>query len=245
MGNSIINYKSSDIYGLIITFLFAFGSPFAARSLGNTYQRSYRLKQNNKRLETIIKQNERERIAKDLHDDLGQSFSLITLKAELADKLIDKNVTQARKEIKDIATTSRENLTLVRQIVSDLNRKSIAEAMIEEENHLKLVNIIQQSYNEKVSTTWPLEIQNVLAAIIKESSTNIIKYSKADTAIFDFNEDDKYYYLNIKDDGIGYKNVRKDSFGLSGMSQRLSDINGEITISSKQGTTLKIKIQKR
>lgn len=243
-GNIIVNFKSYGVYGIIITTLFAIGSPFAARSLGNSYRRTYRLKQNNKRLETIIKQNERERIAKDLHDNLGQSFSLITLKAELADKLIDKNTEQARQEIKDITTASRENLSLVRQIVSDLNQKSIAEAMIEEETNLRIVNIIQQSNNEKISVAWPIKVQNVLAAIIKEASTNIIKYSKAHIATFDFDEDDNYYILNISDDGIGYKKVRKDSFGLTGVSRRLSDINGIIDISSDHGTILKIKVKK-
>lgn len=244
IGNSIVNYASYGVYGLIITSIFAFGSPFAARSLGNTYRRLYRLKQNNKRLETIIKQNERERIAKDLHDNLGQSFSLITLKAELAGKLIDKNSEQARQEIKDIATPSRNDLSLVRKIVSDLNQKSIAEAMIEEENNLRLVNIIQQSNNEKISVKWPSKTQNVIAAIIKEASTNIIRYSKAHLVTFDFNEDDNNYYLNISDNGVGYKSIRKDSFGLTGMSQRLSDINGTINIDSNDGTILKIKVQK-
>ncbi|MFD1418263.1 sensor histidine kinase [Companilactobacillus keshanensis] len=243
-GNILVNFKSYGIYGIIITAVFAVGSPFAARSLGNSYRRMYRLKQNNKRLETIIKQNERERISKDLHDNLGQSFSLITLKAELADKLMDKNAEQARQEIKDIAATSRDDLSLVRQIVSDLNQKSIAEAMIEEENNLRIVNIIQQSNNEKVSATWPIKIQNVLAAIIKEASTNIIKYSKAHTATFDFGQDHDYYTLDISDDGVGYKKVRKDSFGLTGISQRLSDINGVIDISSDHGTILKIKVKK-
>ncbi|WP_125763998.1 sensor histidine kinase [Companilactobacillus hulinensis] len=183
-------------------------------------------------------------IAKDLHDNLGQSFSLITLKAELADKLIDKNTEQARQEIRDIATTSREDLTLVRQIVSGLNQKSIAEAMIEEEENLRIVNIIQQSNNEKISVAWPIKVQNVLAAIIKEASTNIIKYSKAHLTTFDFDEDDDCYTLNISDDGVGYKKIRKDSFGLTGMSQRLSDINGTIDISSDHGTILKIKVKK-
>lgn len=240
----LTHYSDYQTFDFTMSTIFLIGSPFAARSLGNNYRRVYSLKQNNKRLETIIKQQERERIAKDLHDNLGQSFSLITLKAELADKLIDKNSNQARQEIKDIATASRENLSMVRKIVSNLNQKSIAEAMIEEETNLRLVNIMQQSNNEKISVTWPASIQNVLAAIIKEASTNIIRYSKAHIAMFDFKEDASNYYLFIKDDGVGYKDNQQDSFGITGMAQRLSDIHGTIAIESNSGITLKIKVQK-
>lgn len=243
-GNIIINYDNYGLFGIGITIFFAIGSPFVARSVENTHRRSYRLEQNNKRLETIIKQNERDRIAKDLHDNLGQSFSVITLKAELANKLIDKDIDKVRSEITDIATTSRENLRLVRQIVSDLNQKSIATAMIEEENNLHLVNIIQQSHNEKISATWPVKIQNVLAAIIKEASTNIIRYSKANTVNFYFFEDENNYYLNISDNGIGYKKIRDNAFGLNSISQRLSDVNGTVQIISDHGVTLKIKVRK-
>lgn len=244
IGDSIYNFEQYQLFGIIITMFFAIGSPFAARSLGNSYRRLYSLKQNNKRLETIIKQQERERIAKDLHDNLGQSFSLITLKAELANKLIDKNPNQARQEIKDIAAASRENLAMVRKIVSDLNQKSIAEAMIEEERNLHLVNIMQSSHNEKISVNWPIPIQTALAAIIKEASTNIIRYSQAHIATFDFDEDDENYYLSIKDDGVGYQQGQKDSFGITGMAQRLASINGTIAIESNQGIVLKTKIQK-
>lgn len=244
LGDTIYNFEQYQFFGIIITMFFAIGSPFAARSLGNSYRRLYSLKQNNKRLETIIKQQERERIAKDLHDNLGQSFSVITLKAELADKLIDKSPNQARQEIKDIATTSRASLTMVRKIVSNLNQKSIAEAMIEEEHNLRLINIMQSSNNEKISIDWPIKVQTVLAAIIKEASTNIIRYSQAHIATFNFNEDDDNYYLSIKDDGIGYQKNQQDSFGIQGMAQRLSNINGTITIVSSSGITLKIQIKK-
>lgn len=239
--------SSEDIFSLLIALTFDIGSPLAARSVSNAYHRSYQARQNNKRLESIIKQNERDRIAKDLHDNIGQSFSIITLKSELADKLIDIDPQKAHQQLKDIAQTSRNDLNLVRKIVSDLNEKTIASAMIEENENLQLAQIRQISINEEISSTWPKNIQHMLAAIIKESSTNVIRYSQANTLKFTFEEDRTDFLLEIEDDGIGLKreNIDHASFGISGMRSRLNSINGEIELISNHGLTIKISVPKK
>lgn len=210
--------KPYDIFATLFSLAFVIGSPFAARSVSNSYHRSYQARLNNRRFETIIKQNERDRIAKDLHDNLGQSFSMITLKSELANKLIDKDPQKAHQQLKDIAETSRSDLNLVRQI----------------------------SINEDISNDWPKDIQHVLAAVIKEATTNVIRYSQANLMKFDFKEDSQNYLLEIQDDGIGLKSTKDHvSFGMVGMSTRLQDIDGKITVISNRGVTLKILIPKK
>lgn len=210
--------KPYDIFATLFSLAFVIGSPFAARSVSNSYHRSYQARLNNRRFETIIKQNERDRIAKDLHDNLGQSFSMITLKSELANKLIDKDPQKAHQQLKDIAETSRSDLNLVRQI----------------------------SINEDISNDWPKDIQHVLAAVIKEATTNVIRYSQANLMKFDFKEDSQNYLLEIQDDGIGLKSTKNHvSFGMVGMSTRLQDIDGKITVISNRGVTLKILIPKK
>ncbi|HCD07194.1 MAG TPA: sensor histidine kinase [Lactobacillus sp.] len=238
--------KPYDIFATLFSLAFVIGSPFAARSVSNSYHRSYQARLNNRRFETIIKQNERDRIAKDLHDNLGQSFSMITLKSELANKLIDKDPQKAHQQLKDIAETSRSDLNLVRQIVADLNEKSIAGAMIDEEKNLSLAKIRQISINEDISNDWSKDIQHVLAAVIKEATTNVIRYSQANLMKFDFKEDSQNYLLEIQDDGIGLKSTKDHvSFGMVGMSTRLQDIDGKITVISNRGVTLKILIPKK
>lgn len=238
--------KEYGPFGIIIALTFTIGSPIAARSLGNSYRRSYRTKQTNRRLETIIKQNERDRIAQDLHDSLGQSFSLITLKSELATKLIDKDPKKAQQQLKDIAQTSRDDLNLVRQIVADLNAQSIASAMVSEGKNLDLAQIQQISINEDVSNTWPKDIQHTLAAIIKETTTNVIRYSHANLMKFTFEEDASNYFLDIHDDGIGFKGATNHiSYGLSGMTNRLKSINGTLKVTSDHGVYLQISIPKK
>ncbi|MCP6717894.1 histidine kinase, partial [Klebsiella pneumoniae] len=70
-------------------------------------ERQRQLNQTNRRLKTIVERNERERIARDLHDTLGQSFSMITLKTELAKKLLVKAPEKVAPELDEIEQTSR------------------------------------------------------------------------------------------------------------------------------------------
>ena len=123
---------SSSYINVGITIIAAIITPLAAKSVGESYRRIYRLNQQNKRLEAVVRQNERDRIARDLHDHLGKAFSIISLKAELAEKLIAIDSRQATNELHDIAETSRKNLSLVRGIVSNLQERTIAQTMLEE-----------------------------------------------------------------------------------------------------------------
>jgi len=233
-------------FGVVISLTFTIGSPLAARSLANSYRRRFKTSQNNKRLESIIRQNERDRISQDLHDNIGQSFSIITLKSELASKLIDKNPQKAQQQLIDIAKTSREDLNLVRQIVANLNEKTIASVMIEEDNNLEVAGIRQISINEDSSGNWPKNIQHVISAVIKETTTNVIRYSKADVMKLVFEEDTDNYLLDISDDGIGFKDPSDHkSYGLSGINNRLIEINGHVEISSHNGVIIKITVPKK
>lgn len=238
---------NDNLLNLLVAFTFDIGSPLAARSVSNTYHRSYQTRLNNKRLETIIKQNERNRIAKDLHDNIGQSFSIITLKSELADKLIDKDPLKAHQQLKDIIQTSRDDLNLVRKIVADLNEKTIASAMVAENENLQLAQIRQISVNEDISSDWPKQTQHVIAAVIKEATTNVIRYSQANVLKFTFEEDPHNFFLEIEDNGIGLKKQHTDhsSFGITGMTGRLKSIDGQIQLISNHGLTIKISVPKK
>ncbi|QHT59170.1 sensor histidine kinase [Paenibacillus lycopersici] len=79
----------------------------------------------NEEIARLSKNEERQRISRDLHDTLGHTLSLITLKSELAEKLIRKNPERAVQEVKDIQATSRAALKQVRELVSGMNAVTI------------------------------------------------------------------------------------------------------------------------
>ncbi|MDF0478994.1 sensor histidine kinase [Vagococcus sp. PNs007] len=237
-------YSFSEWSTLMIPLGFAVVSPLAARSMGDSYRRSAQLSRNNQRLEAIVKQNERDRIARDLHDTVGQTFSIITLKTELAQKLIQKDASLAEKELSEIAQLSRASLNSVRSIVNNLHEKNIAETMIEEENNLKLANISIQSINETLSNTWPPDVQHLFSSVITEAVTNMIRHSKAQVASFTFSESSTHYSLSIKDNGIGIQTIRSGAFGLTSMERRMTEVGGNLTITSTNGTILTFTLPK-
>lgn len=223
---------------IFVGLSFAALSPFAAYSVEKSQRKMFDLRMANSRLSTLVRQNERERIAQDLHDHLGQSYSTISLKAELAQKLLSIDQDKAKKELDDIAQTSRDNLNLVRKIVSNLHEQTIASAMIEAASILETAQIKMKSINESNTSQWPLYIQFALASIIQEATTNVIRHSQATLVAYEFKYENKYYQLKIKDNGIGIKLNEKKTHGLSGMRNRVENLNGQFEIINEQGTQI-------
>lgn len=238
----IVHGTADDVSGLFIVLLFAIFSPLISRSINESLYRNTQLNRENKRLEALIRKEERERIARDLHDNLGQSFSIITLKTELAQKLLVKQPEKVEQELIEIAQISRNNLQLVRQIVNGLENRSIAKALIEEEKLLTTASIYLSTNGEEIAEHWPIDIQTVFSACIKESFTNIIRHSKAQLVKCEFTQTDLYYILSIQDNGIGFSKNTNTSHGISGMYARMQAKKGTLDILDEKNTTLLFKI---
>lgn len=221
---------------IFVGLSFAFLSPSVAYSVEKSQRKMFDLRMTNSRLSTLVRQNERERIAQDLHDHLGQSYSTISLKAELAQKLLPIDQDKVAKELADIAQTSRDNLNLVRKIVANLHEQTIASAMIEAANVLETAQIKMNSVKEGSTSQWPLYIQFAIASIIQEATTNVIRHSRATLVTYRFNYENKYYQLEIKDNGVGIKLNAKKTHGLSGMRNRAENLNGHFEIINDLGT---------
>ena len=153
----------------------------------NTYNRKKRekleeqLDDANKKIAELIKVEERQRIARDLHDTLGQKLSLIGLKSDLANKLVLIQPEQAQNEIKDIQQTARTALKEVREMVSEMRGAKVEEEMIRIKQILKAaqINVVFDGTAQLIDT--PLLIENVLSMCLKEAVNNIVKHSKATT----------------------------------------------------------------
>ncbi|MBA1394718.1 histidine kinase, partial [Lactobacillus sp. XV13L] len=126
----ITSSHHGDLITSLVFLLFVLLSPLGGRSIRNTYVRSGILKQQNKRYEMLIRRGERDRIARDLHDTLGQSFATITLKTELACKLLTRDPVAVKQQLVEIQAASRGNLTLVREIVTDLRQVTLTEVLV-------------------------------------------------------------------------------------------------------------------
>lgn len=192
----------------------------------------------------LIITEERERIARDLHDTLGQKLSMVGLKSDLAYKLIDVNIGAAKSEINDIQNVARTALKEVRELVSDMRRVKLTDEIARVQQMLKAAEInvfIQGSPNLK---NVSLLIENVLSMCLKEAVTNVVKHSKATDCFITIKKTKKDVLLKVKDNGIGLttKNKYFEEHGLRGIRERLEFLNGNLMIKSTNGTELIIRV---
>ncbi|PWG00610.1 sensor histidine kinase [Levilactobacillus bambusae] len=235
----VLTMSNPDIEGLF----FPVASPFLAYVFSRSMWQRRSLNQTNRRLEAIIQRDERERIARDLHDTLGQSFSMITIKTELAKKLLTKAPKQVPAELDDIAAVSRKNLQLVRQIVNDLHDQSISEVLLNQDQQLEDAGVELQTVNEDRANNWPSKTQAQLAAVITEATTNVIRHAHAQEVRIVFEETDVGYRVQLSDDGHGGQYTRSGSNGMTGMQSRMQAAGGQFTIQGNNNGTLIILLQ--
>ncbi|MCT4398100.1 sensor histidine kinase [Pediococcus ethanolidurans] len=230
----ILDFHNVEIVGL----LFPIVSPLFAYALTSSMIQQRQLHQTNRRLQTIVQRDERERIARDLHDTLGQSFSMITIKTELAKKLLQKAPERVGSELDDIETTSRQNLQMVRKIVNDLHQKSISETLLEQSKNLAEVAVLVTTTGEEQALKWPTLIQGRFSAAMSEALTNVIRHAKAHSVQVTFTSDAQQYQVTIQDDGRGGKFNRSGSNGISGMQARMLEGKGTFEITQNRNGTL-------
>lgn len=187
---------------------------------------------------------ERERIARDLHDTLGQKLSLIGLKSDLASRLIEKNPQAAKIEILDINQTARSVLKEVRELVTNMRRTKLEDELFRINQILKAADIKCNVSGTPKLVNTPLLVENVLSMCLKEAVNNVVKHSGASTCSIYIKQSAKETLLKVYDNGKGFdeKINRAEGHGLLGIKERLEFVNGTLDIHSKNGSTLNIRI---
>ena len=196
------------------------------------------------RISELTIHEERQRIARDLHDTLGQKLSMIGLKSDLAARLIEKNPQQAILEIKDIRQTASIALKEVRELVADMRTVRIEEELYRVEQILKAAQIKLRLHGDLSEIKMSTLTENVISMCLKEAVTNIVKHSKATICRIHFYQSDDEFKITIQDNGVGFEwaNRLDGGNGLRGMQERIEFLNGTIEIESDGGTTVIIQI---
>jgi len=198
----------------------------------------------NKRIADLVKLEERQRIARDLHDTLGQKLSLIGLKSDLAGKLIGKNPKQALVEINDIRQTARTALKEVREMVTQMRGTKLADEMVRVKQILEAAQIqFILEGDPKLTHISPIA-ENVVSMCLKEAITNVVKHSNASSCSVVIEPQRTELVVRVKDDGVGTGHPSGSFWGngLRGMKERLEFVNGSLEIVSNRGTTVVMKV---
>jgi two-component system, NarL family, sensor histidine kinase DesK len=229
---------------VIIIWISVILLPFSIHNRKELGQLEEKLEDANKRISELVKIEERQRIARDLHDTLGQKLSLIGLKSDLARKLITKDPEQARNELKDVQQTARTALSEVRKMVSSMRGIRLKDEMVRVKQILKAAEIDFVEEQNFSSKNVSLLTENILSMCLKEAVNNVVKHSGAKSCWVTIEQTWKESVLTIRDDGKFKKPLENEAkgSGLLGMKERLEFINGSLDIQTDHGTTLIIKV---
>jgi two-component system sensor histidine kinase DesK len=187
-------------------------------------------------IEHLAKVAERERIARDLHDLLGHTLSLITLKAELARKLVDRDPQRAKQEMQDVEHTSRAALADVREAISGYRGQGLAAELLRARQTLETAGITVDCEAAEVPLSPAQE--TVLALALREAVTNVVRHAQAQTCSVRLGRDQQLCTLEIADNGCGADGPEGN--GLRGMRERLEAIGGSLQRQTAAGTRLVI-----
>lgn len=206
----------------------------------------------------IIKaqEDERQRVARDIHDGPAQSMSNVVLKAEICERLIDVDIVRAKEELKQLKRIVRENLQDVRKIIYNLRPMSL--------DDLGLVPTLQRfimTFQEETGIAVSFktrgsyeDIRPVISLtvfrIVQEAVSNINKHAKAQNVIINLDFLDSDMKLYIYDDGKGFDvgalktntSDMESGFGLYSMRERVELLDGKFEISSQPGKGTRLNI---
>lgn len=199
---------------------------------------SERLRLAHDEIEHLAKAAERERIARDLHDVLGHTLSVVALKAELAARLITMNPTWAQAEIDGVSQVSREALSQLREAVRGYRTDGLVAEIGRARSVLEEAGILVECHTIAAGLTASQD--NVLALVVREAVTNVIRHAKANRCLLTLEDRDGFYRLVIQDDGRG--GVHASGLGMRGMIERVEAIGGSTVIEDREGVKLAITI---
>ncbi|WP_111977231.1 sensor histidine kinase [Algibacillus agarilyticus] len=198
----------------------------------------------------LAKIAERERIARDLHDLVGHTFSVITLKADLAGRLLNKgvehnsaqqadnqithnlinqNIEKARLEIKQLEDISRDALSQVREVVSGYRSSDLMSELANAKYVLASVDI---EFNYQLNSITPDELaldlyaNKELAIVLRELVTNIIKHAQATLVNAQINHLNDTLILTVEDNGKGFKETQSPGLGLKDLGLKGFGLKG-------------------
>jgi two-component system sensor histidine kinase DesK len=193
-----------------------------------------KLRRANDEIEHLAKVAERERIARDMHDVLGHTLSLITLKSELARKLVDRNPEQAKQEMQDVETASRAALADVREAIRGYRSDGIFAELARARAALETAGVAVECETDTVPLSPAQE--SVLALALREAVTNVVRHAEARRCNVSLKHNLALCTLEIADDGCGA--AGPEGNGLRGMRERLEALGGSLRLLSSNGTRL-------
>lgn len=183
--------------------------------------------------------DERLRFARDLHDLLGHSLSVIALKSELASRLLPREPDRAAVEMAEIEQVAREALEQVRETVTGYRRMTLTDELAGARMALSAAGI--EASIDRADVPLGPETEAILAWAVREGTTNVIRHSGASRCEIRIQAGPSSAEVEVLDDGLGGDRCEGGS-GLAGLAERASRRRGHLEAGPRPGGGFRLRV---
>jgi signal transduction histidine kinase len=264
----IVHFPADELLSYAIIYpasiLLVIGLVYLARQAEEAQARSERLladlEQANQKLQAYALQveemaaaNERNRLARELHDSVTQTIFGLTLTAQAARILLERDPERAAGQLDHIQVLAKNALSEMRALIQQLHPHSIDDEglipglrrLVAERQANHGLNVVLKISGDR---HLPVNIENELFNIAKEGLSNIIKHAQTDQAALTLLlEDGNRVSMCIEDAGIGFDTTKLKAspghLGLTSMSERVQALGGSLTIETQPGKGTRVRVE--
>lgn len=232
---------SVKLFSLTVTVLCYAFLLFNSRSYNENLLQEKVMRQN-RQINWLLAENERNRISQDLHDTLGHVFASLSVQSELVSQLLElKQYDKAQQASQQVNQLAKQALFDVRHIVQNLKHHSIEEEIELLKSMLSVANV-HVSISQKLDTEqFSAPEQSQLSMILRELGNNLIKHAKATECQITLSSQQHIHRIVYEDNGIGFENVTDET--LQSLKDRAANLNGSVEILSwKKPTVIQVTI---
>lgn len=234
-------YEGGTVDSLSGNVLAALLAGFSMTGVRHLIRTTIALREARATVAQLAANEERLRLARDLHDLLGHSLSLVTIKSELAGRMLPDHPEQAAQQVADIEKVSRQALVDVREAVSGYRRATLPSELAGARTALTAAGITASVPaglpDPQAGPGVPPEREEALAWALREAVTNVVRHSGARHCTVRLRPaqtlEGRFLELRVADDGKGAPGGgHHPGNGLTGMAERLSAVGGTVAVAS-------------
>ncbi|MEV6965483.1 sensor histidine kinase [Hamadaea sp. NPDC051192] len=231
----LVGDSLSDIAAVVLNALLATALVLVVRNMVKLIRE---LDRTRTELARSAVEQERLRFARDLHDLLGHSLSLIVVKAEVVRRLAERDPAAAAKEAAEIEEVGRQALAEVREAVTGYRERPLTDELHGARGALTDAGIETIIRLAVRTDELPSAVDQAFAWVVREAATNVIRHSGARTCRMVLDRSAAAWSLTVRDDGRGRGTTASEGNGLRGLRERLAALDGTLTVSGP-GFTLR------
>lgn len=197
-----------------------------------------KLKEYNDEVQRLSIVEERNRIARDIHDNLGHNMTALIMQLQMAEHYLKSDSSKSQELVANSIKTAKNSLSSIREVVETLRGTS---SSLSPDKALK---VLVEEFSEKTGTEIKLNLEGKVTNnpkvdenmyhILQEGLTNAVRHGSATKIWVDLNYSESCIKFNIKDNGKGSENLT-EGFGMKGIRERVESLNGSVEFKSENG----------